>query len=84
VFEELGRGFRLLAFGVDDDAVHPISLAADCLRVPLKIVRDTAADERSHYESRLTLVRPDQYVVWCANAPPSDAATLVRKVIGIG
>src|SRR6186997_1084365 len=38
VFEELGRGFTLLAFGVDDADVRAFEQAAASLKVPLKVV----------------------------------------------
>ena len=41
VFEELGPGFTLLAFGADDAAVAAFEEAAKALGVPLKVVRDT-------------------------------------------
>ena len=51
--------------------------------MPLKVVRDTYAGERQAYESRLVLVRPDQYVVWAGDEPPGDALGLLHKVAGI-
>ncbi len=82
VFEELGSGFTLLAFDVEDQAVGAIEQAAESLRVPLKVVRDSYAEDRQAYEARLVLVRPDQYVVWAGDEPPHDAAGLIRKVAG--
>jgi len=83
VFEELGPGFTLLAFGVEASAVGPLQNAAESLSVPLKVLRDTYEGERRAYESRLILVRPDQYVVWVGDEPARDAVGLIRKVAGI-
>jgi hypothetical protein len=83
VFEELGEGFTLLAFGVVDGAVAPLEGAARALRVPLKVVRDTYDGDREAYACRMVLVRPDQYVVWSGDEPPRDAAQLLKKVAGI-
>ncbi len=80
---ELGMGFTLLAFGGEDVAVQSIEQAAKSLRVPLKVVRDTYEGGREEYESRLVLVRPDQYVVWSGDSAPSDAVRLMQKVAGI-
>lgn len=82
VFEELGAGFTLLAFGVDDAAIKPFDDAARACGAPLKVIRDTYAGGREKYESQLTLVRPDQYVVWTGNTAPADANAIMRRVTG--
>ena len=82
VFEELGRGFTLLAFGADEAAVERLQVAALSLRVPLKVVRDTLGDRRGEYGARLVLVRPDQHVAWTAEREPFDADEIMRKVVG--
>jgi 2-polyprenyl-6-methoxyphenol hydroxylase-like FAD-dependent oxidoreductase len=82
VFEELGGGFTLLAFDAGDLAVRAFEQAAGELKVPLKIVRDSYADGRTRYEARMILVRPDQFIVWTGDAPPSDAGAIMRKVTG--
>ena len=84
VFEELGRDFTLLAFDVADDAVAAFAGAAQTLKVPLTIVRDTYEDKRTAYEANLMLVRSDRYVAWLGDAAPADAAAVMRKVIGRG
>jgi 2-polyprenyl-6-methoxyphenol hydroxylase-like FAD-dependent oxidoreductase len=83
VFEELGKGYTLLAFGADNQAVATFEQAAKSQNVPLKVLRDTYEAERQAYESRLVLVRPDQYVVWQGNEAPRSAETLMKKVAGI-
>ena len=80
VFEELGPGFTLLAFGADSRRFR--RGGARGRGVPLKIVRDTYADGRKQYGARLILVRPDQYVVWAGDTPPEDARQLLNKVTG--
>ena len=82
VFEELGRGFTLLAFDVDDAAVRAFEQAAAGLKVPLKVVRDSYADGRTKYETRMILVRPDQFIVWIGDSAPADAGAIMRKVAG--
>jgi 2-polyprenyl-6-methoxyphenol hydroxylase-like FAD-dependent oxidoreductase len=83
VFEELGDGFALLAFGAEDGAVAPFEAAARLRRIPLKIIRDTYAGGREDYQARLVLVRPDQYVTWTADAVPPDADSVMRRIIGL-
>jgi 2-polyprenyl-6-methoxyphenol hydroxylase-like FAD-dependent oxidoreductase len=84
VFEELGSGFTLLAFGAEDEAVRGFEAAACALGVPLKLVRDSHAGGRLKYECRLILVRPDQYVVWSGDTAPADPAALMARVSGRG
>ena len=79
---ELGTGFTLLAFGAEDRDVQAIEVAAESLKVPLKIVRDSIEDGREKYEAKLILVRPDQYVVWGGESAPDDAVALIKKAIG--
>jgi 2-polyprenyl-6-methoxyphenol hydroxylase-like FAD-dependent oxidoreductase len=82
VFEELGRGFTLLAFDADQAAVRAFEQAAAELKVPLKVVRDSYAEGRVKYETRMILVRPDQFIVWVGDSRPPDAGSIMRKVAG--
>jgi len=83
VFQELGTGFTLLAFGADPAAAD-IEQAARSLNVPLKVVRDRCEGDVTGYEARLVLVRPDQYVVWSGDEAPDDPAAILRRVTGSG
>ena len=80
VFEELGTGFTLLDLGAGAGEVF--SAAAKSLGVPLTVVADTFDGPRTELESRLVLVRPDQYVAWCANEAPADPEAVLRRVTG--
>jgi 2-polyprenyl-6-methoxyphenol hydroxylase-like FAD-dependent oxidoreductase len=82
VFEALGTGMTLLAFGAEHCAVGAFEEAARSLRVPLTVVRDSDEGDRRAYEARLVLVRPDQYVVWAGNTVPADAVRIVRRATG--
>jgi len=82
VFEELGPYFTLLAFDAEDDAVAAFAAAAKALGVPLKVVRDTAADGRAAYEAKLILVRPDRYVAWTGDGKLADANAIVGTATG--
>ena len=79
VFEELGAEFTLLAFDADAAAFET---AARALDLPLKVIRDSYAGGREAYEARLTLVRPDQYVVWTGDRPPGDARRILATITG--
>ncbi len=81
--EELGLGFTLLAFGAEETDVESIERAARGLNIPLKVVQDSYAGGRQRYESRLILMRPDQFVVWVGDSAPEDASGVLRKVVGV-
>jgi 2-polyprenyl-6-methoxyphenol hydroxylase-like FAD-dependent oxidoreductase len=81
VFEELGDGFTLLAFGVDVAATEKFASAAKSAGVPLKVLQDSYDAERKAYGVHLVLVRPDQFIAWCGDAPPLDPLALLRTVV---
>jgi 2-polyprenyl-6-methoxyphenol hydroxylase-like FAD-dependent oxidoreductase len=83
VFEELWRGFTLLAFDAGEEDVHTFEAAAASLKVPFKTVRDTYQDRRTAYEARMIFVRPDQFVVWCGDVAPEDTLELMKQAVGI-
>jgi 4-hydroxyisophthalate hydroxylase len=82
VFEELGRGFTLLAWDADPAGVAAFEQAAATSGVPLTVLRDTFADGRAAYGVRLILVRPDQFVAWVGDEAPKDPETILRTVTG--
>ncbi len=82
VFEELGTGFALLAFDAEEQGVAGFVAAAQSLRIPLKVIRDSYKGGREAYGSRLILVRPDQYVVWTGDTAPGDARRVLGKAAG--
>jgi hypothetical protein len=82
VFEELGGGFTLLAFGDNAAAATAFERSAQKLGAPLKIVRDSFADDRTKFEAPLILVRPDQFVAWTGDRAPGDTDAVMAKVTG--
>jgi 2-polyprenyl-6-methoxyphenol hydroxylase-like FAD-dependent oxidoreductase len=81
-FNGLGRGFTLIAFDADEGDVVAFESEARGLRIPLAIVRDTLAGGREAYETRLVLVRPDQYVAWTSDGARVDAGAVLRRATG--
>lgn len=79
VFEALGRGFTLIALDAPDGAAEKFEDAAATLDIPFDLVIDSYADGREEFGARLILVRPDQYVVWCGDTPPTNAEYLLHK-----
>jgi 4-hydroxyisophthalate hydroxylase len=82
VFEELGRGYTLLALGEEQQTAAAFEAAASDLGVPLRVLTDTFDGPRAAYKRRYILVRPDQFIAWTDDEPPSDATGILRRVIG--
>ena len=82
VFEDLGRGFTLLAFGAATRDIEAFAEASNALSIPLRVMRDTYDGGRVAYGNPLILVRPDQFVAWTGDTGPEDANALLRKVAG--
>lgn len=82
VYEELGDGFALLAFGATDAAVAAFEAAARRLAVPVKTIRDTRTGGRERYGANLVLVRPDQFVAWAGDDPNPDPLRILERIIG--
>jgi 2-polyprenyl-6-methoxyphenol hydroxylase-like FAD-dependent oxidoreductase len=82
VFEALGAGFTLLAFGASAEAVQAFRAAAAALALPLTVVEDRATGEAARYAATLVLVRPDQFVAWTTREAGCslDAARRVLEI----
>ena len=50
--------------------------------VPLKVIDLPQTDARELYGRDLALIRPDQYVAWRGDAPPSDPDRMIGALIG--
>lgn len=81
VYEELGPGFTLLAFGADE-AAGGFAACAESLGLPLNVVSDGEGEASRAYEARLVLVRPDQFVAWAADYAPDDPAEILAQASG--
>ena len=82
VFEELGRASRCWRSMSRTRRCGSFEQAAAALDVPLKVVRDSYRDGRRSYETRMILVRPDQFIVWIGDNGPDDPMRLMSKVTG--
>ena len=63
--------------------MRSLEAAAQQSKVPLKVIRDRYDGGREQYQSRLVLVRPDQYVVWAADTAPTNSRDLITRVAGV-
>ena len=69
VFDVLGTGFTLLAFGALPDSAQAFREAAIALELPLTVLEARAEGEAVRYQARLVLVRPDHFVAWSTREP---------------
>jgi hypothetical protein len=84
LFDRFGNGFTLLRLGGKTADTSSIEAAARKRNVPLTVIDLPQADARELYGRDLALVRPDQYVAWRGNAPPSDPDRVIGRLIGAG
>jgi len=85
IYEALGPGFTLLAVGACDGAVQNFQQAAAALQAPLAVVQERGASEAQRYESRLVLIRPDNFVAWRAadaDIGAEQAIDVLRMALG--
>lgn len=83
VYEELGKGFTLLAFGAPAGGAQAIAAAARALTIPVALIEDSYDGGREAYGHRFVLVRPDQFIAWTGDAAPADPQALLRRVAGL-
>jgi 2-polyprenyl-6-methoxyphenol hydroxylase-like FAD-dependent oxidoreductase len=83
VYERLGAGFTLLAFGADAGQVQTFADAARDAGVDLTVIEDAATGECARYGVPLVLVRPDQFIAWVGDSAAAPAALeLMRTACG--
>jgi hypothetical protein len=82
IFERLADGFTLVALDGDPAVAAAFQAAAAGLGMPLHVIADTFAGQRTAYARRFILVRPDQHVAWTGTGPPADAAAVLRRAAG--
>jgi hypothetical protein len=84
VYDSLGPGMTLLVLDAPAGSWEPLVQAAGKAGVPLDALDLRPRDLRWRYGAGLVLVRPDQHVAWCADAPPADPAAIIDRVRGAG
>jgi hypothetical protein len=86
VYDMLGPGFTLLAFGATAEQIQALTQAAQALGLPLTVVEDVAQGESQRYQASLILVRPDNFVAWSDTAAQGralvDAHAVLRQISG--
>jgi 2-polyprenyl-6-methoxyphenol hydroxylase-like FAD-dependent oxidoreductase len=83
VFEGLGAHFTLLSLDGEEAVCGAFATAADCLQVPLEVIRERRTGGRERYEAKYVLVRPDQFVAWAGEEVSPEATTILRRAAGI-
>jgi len=82
LFDQFGVGFTLLRLGGKAADTSSIEAAARQRGVPLKVLDLPQDDARDLYGRDLALIRPDQYVAWRGDAPPSDPDRMFARLTG--
>lgn len=82
LFEELGDGFTLIALDAATAAVDAFQEAARAIGQPLKVVADSRAGGREQYQSKLILVRPDQFVAWTDDGGEAAPSEILERAGG--
>jgi 2-polyprenyl-6-methoxyphenol hydroxylase-like FAD-dependent oxidoreductase len=85
VFEALGEGYTLLAFGTDEAERQVLADAAHAAGVPLKILHQAIGSEADRYDTPWILVRPDQFIAWVGESLQVDvqqAQELFQRIRG--
>jgi 2-polyprenyl-6-methoxyphenol hydroxylase-like FAD-dependent oxidoreductase len=86
IFDALGSGMTLLAFG-DPAALAAAQQAAqsasDARGVPLTTVALDAPGLAERYGAGFVLVRPDQHVAWCGDAVPEQFDNAIDVARGV-
>jgi 4-hydroxyisophthalate hydroxylase len=82
IFEELGPEYTLVALTEDQKGPAAFEAAAKSLGMPLTVLTDTFDGQRTAYQRRFILVRPDQFVAWTGDEPPADATRLLSRAVG--
>lgn len=83
VYERLGTGFTLLAWGAEAAQVQAFTDAAREVGLDLTVVQDAATGERARYGASLVMLRPDQFVAWSGQgAEAPEALQILRTASG--
>lgn len=83
LYDHFGKGFTLLDSGqASSEDVDAARRSAQLASVPLEVIQPHEPGLPGLYQSRLTLIRPDQHVAWRGNAWPQDGVNLMRQVTG--
>jgi len=72
-----------LSFDGEEAVGGAFAAAANQLKVPLEVIGDRRSGGPERYEARYVLVRPDQFVAWAGDEVAPDAATLLRRAVGV-
>jgi 2-polyprenyl-6-methoxyphenol hydroxylase-like FAD-dependent oxidoreductase len=85
VYQALGPGFTLLAWGAQREQAQAFAKAAHAAGIPLTLVEDSRDGERARHKASLVLLRPDQFVAWAGDdvASEAEASRLLRQAAGL-
>jgi 2-polyprenyl-6-methoxyphenol hydroxylase-like FAD-dependent oxidoreductase len=83
LYDHFGPGFTLITTPDDADAASELVAAAADRGIPFEIFRHDDPVIAALYQSRYTLIRPDQFVAWRGDIIPGDPGRLLDRVRGV-
>lgn len=82
LFDHFGHGMTLLSIGGGDGVDPAFEEAAVARGIPLKVVQLGDPELADLYPHQLTLVRPDQVIVWHGDRPTANAGEVLDVATG--
>ncbi|NHB62458.1 monooxygenase [Photorhabdus sp. RW14-46] len=82
LFDILGTGFSLLRVGSHFPDISELLAQAYQRKIPVKIIDLPGHDAWQLYQTRLLLVRPDQYIAWRGDRVPDNISSILDKIVG--
>jgi 2-polyprenyl-6-methoxyphenol hydroxylase-like FAD-dependent oxidoreductase len=83
LYDHFGPGFTLITTPDNADAASELVAAAADRGIPFEIFRHDDPVITTLYQSRYTLIRPDQFVAWRGDIIPGDPGRLLDRVRGV-
>jgi hypothetical protein len=82
LWDQVGGAFVLLELTDSPDPAQQFTAAAQALGVPFRVVRHASTELQQAYGTPRLLVRPDLFVAWVGDKPPSGAQHVLAQAIG--
>ena len=82
MWDQMGAAFVLLELTDATDQAQQFTAAAQALGMPFRVARHASAELQQAYGVPRLLVRPDLFVAWAGDKPPSGAQHVLAQAVG--